>query len=154
LKLQVPKFSAVFIGEGPEKSKIKQMIKHSSLEQNVTILDDITHDHMVKLLNSAKIFLSLTISDGTPLSLFEAIACGLYPVVSNITAYRVWFDKGIIGESLDFEKSEQMAQKIYNLIVKLDQLDFSENNRRVVREYMDFEKNSRILNNIFISHVK
>jgi glycosyltransferase involved in cell wall biosynthesis len=154
LKSYIPNISAVFVANGPQKSKIKEMIKNYALEQNVKILNAVDHDSLAKILNSAKIYLSLTSSDGTPLSLFEAIACGLFPVVSNIEANRDWINKGIIGEVLDFTDSEKMARKIIEIISRLTQIEYMEHNRRIVMQQMDFEINSQILNNVFVANLK
>jgi L-malate glycosyltransferase len=51
-------------------------------------------DGLLHALQDADIYVSLSRSDGTSISLLEALACGLFPVLSDIPANREWVDTG------------------------------------------------------------
>ena len=50
----------------------------------------IPHEELIELVVKSKIYISATKSDGTSLSLLEAMDNGAYPVVSDIPSNRVW----------------------------------------------------------------
>ena len=52
---------------------------------------------MINLLSRAKIYISATKSDGTSLSLLEAMKLNCIPVVSNIVSNRSWILDGVNG---------------------------------------------------------
>ena len=55
------------------------------------------HGDLLKKMDRTKIYISNTKSDGTSLSLMEAMACGAIPVVSNILSNRSWILDGVNG---------------------------------------------------------
>lgn len=48
-------------------------------------------------LQRADVYISASLSDSTSVSLLEAMACGAFPVVSDIPANREWIDDGVNG---------------------------------------------------------
>jgi len=50
----------------------------------------VEYNEMIKMLNRTKIYISATKSDGTSLSLLEAMGSGCVPLVSNIVSNRSW----------------------------------------------------------------
>ncbi len=49
------------------------------------------------LLQCADVYVSTSLSDSTSVSLLEAMACGAFPVVSDIPANREWIEDGVNG---------------------------------------------------------
>ncbi len=75
----------------------------SCCAKRVHRLLSVPNDTLPQHLLSARKFLSLSRSEGSPKALIEAIFCGLYPVVSDIPAHReVLLDLGY-GDLLDKE---------------------------------------------------
>lgn len=68
---------------------------------HIKFLPALRHDELIELVARSRVYLSATLSDGTPLSLLEAMANGCYPVVSNIPANREWIVNGINGKLFD-----------------------------------------------------
>jgi glycosyltransferase involved in cell wall biosynthesis len=57
-------------------------------------------ENLVERLASADIYVSLSWSDGTSISLLEAMACGAFPILSDIPQNREWIDpRGTTGSS-------------------------------------------------------
>ena len=70
------------------------------LKQNYSFIDfykNMDHGDLLKKMDRTKIYISNTKSDGTSLSLMEAMACGAIPVVSNILSNRSWILDGVNG---------------------------------------------------------
>lgn len=64
---------------------------------HIKFYERISHDEIVNLLKRSRIYISATKSDGTSLSLLEAMAYGAYPVVSDIPTNACWIKNDING---------------------------------------------------------
>ena len=139
----------LIVGSGPLKKHIARRIQKYGLSGNVTLLDAVPAEKMAELLNSARVFLSFTTSDGTPLSLFEAMACGLYPVLSNIDAYREWKNKGMDCELVPLSDVDETAKKMKAALKKCQITEYTNANIKIVRKYMDYQKNMEQIERLF-----
>lgn len=74
-------FKFCLVGEGLDKSRLKEKIKALKLK-NIEVLAGINHEDVPQVLHSSDIFLHPTYDDEFPVSLLEALACGL-PCVST-----------------------------------------------------------------------
>lgn len=71
-----------------------------------------SHGEIPKILSVADVFISTSLSDGNNVSLNEAMACGAFPIVSNIPANREWIDDGVTGFLIDPADSGALARKV------------------------------------------
>jgi len=71
------------------------------------------------LLKDNCVYISASFSDGTSLSLLEALSSGLYPIVSEINANKYWIEK---GEGLMFDplSPQDLADKLELFWLKRD----------------------------------
>lgn len=60
----------------------------------VQFLGGVTSDMLRDTLRDADVYVSMSRSDGTSISLLEAVACGVYPVLSAIPANTEWIAPG------------------------------------------------------------
>lgn len=96
-------FHLTFAAPGPLLDKVRAVadqILPTNVRRSVEFLAGVGRDRMAELLRNAHIYVSVSRSDGTSLSLMEGLACGLFPVVSDIPANREWIsntaDNGIL----------------------------------------------------------
>jgi len=82
----------------------------------------IEYNKMINLISRTKVYISATLSDGTSLSLLEALNFQTIPLVSNIISNRSWILDGINGylfnNQIDFIKKLNQI-----LLLKKDDLD-------------------------------
>ena len=57
----------------------------------------VDHARLAKLLAQADIFVTPALSDGNNVSLNEAMACGCFPIGTDIPANRQWLEHGVNG---------------------------------------------------------
>jgi glycosyltransferase involved in cell wall biosynthesis len=70
------------IGDGPEKSRLHDLAQDVGISDNIRFLGFVeTHDEVIALMKSSKIFGSPSIREGFGIAPLEAMACGL-PVVT------------------------------------------------------------------------
>jgi glycosyltransferase involved in cell wall biosynthesis len=69
-------------GEGPEREDLENQAKNLNIVSYISFLGKIPHDEMACLLGSADIYVSTSRSDGTSVSLLEAMASGAFPIIT------------------------------------------------------------------------
>lgn len=84
-------------GEGPERDSIERMISELGLEDRIELKGRLGREELARELRSADLYVSTSRSDSTSVSLLEAMACGLPPVVTDIPANREWITDGENG---------------------------------------------------------
>lgn len=75
-----PKAHFVIVGDGPERSTIESVIKSLGIEKNVSMLG--TRSDTPRLLAAMDVFALTSHNEASPVSILEALACGV-PVVST-----------------------------------------------------------------------
>jgi glycosyltransferase involved in cell wall biosynthesis len=84
----------VFVLPSIDETSYQNLVK---LYPFVNFLKKVEYEEMMNLVNRSKIYISATQSDGTSLSLLEAMYLRCVPIVSNIVSNRSWILDGING---------------------------------------------------------
>jgi glycosyltransferase involved in cell wall biosynthesis len=142
----LPEHETVFAAKGPELEKARSLAEHIlTLRQRsrVKFLGGASRDTLAELLSRAHIYVSVSLSDGTSLSLMEALASGAFPVLSDIPANQEWVDpeakNGLLvpcGDPLELAKAITRAIKDNAL-----RSGASEKNRQLILERADLKSN-------------
>lgn len=77
-------------GRNADQRRIHQRLARAQRSDRIHLHGRISASGMLEHLGAGDVFVSLPTMDGTPLSLMEALAVGLYPVLSDIDANREW----------------------------------------------------------------
>lgn len=85
------------IGDGPLRRSLERMARRAGVGAEVEFLGPCTPPRIAATLASADVFVSPAISDGNNVSLTEALACGTFPVATDIAANRQWIEDGVTG---------------------------------------------------------
>jgi glycosyltransferase involved in cell wall biosynthesis len=93
----LPTSRLTLAGSGSQTRKLEERARRASLGGNVRFTGDVPHEKVADLLREHDIFVSVALSDTTSVSLLEAMACGLFPVVSDIPANREWIEDRLNG---------------------------------------------------------
>jgi glycosyltransferase involved in cell wall biosynthesis len=83
----------LYTSTGPLLEPTRQLAKRllpPSLYEKVTFLNGVSDSGMVECLQRSHVYVSLSESDGTSTSLLEAMACGAFPVLTDIPQNREW----------------------------------------------------------------
>ncbi len=76
----IPQSHLVIVGDGPERAKLEELTDKLGLTGNVEFTGMVKGHDLVTRLQTADVFVTASKSENQPLSLLEAMACGL-PVV-------------------------------------------------------------------------
>jgi glycosyltransferase involved in cell wall biosynthesis len=102
----------VIIGEGPEKEKLRKLVKVLGISDFVTFVGAVPHDQVAAYLRKSRIYLSMSLTDGASTSLLEAMACGTFPIVSDIPANREWITDNENGFLVPVSDPQKLAERI------------------------------------------
>jgi len=98
----------VFLGVGMcGNAMAESWVKRLGIGHAVRLLPFVEHLEMGRLFRLATVAVSPSDHDGTPNSLLEAIACGVFPVVGNIASVREWIEHGVNGLLCDQENADR-----------------------------------------------
>lgn len=135
-------FRARFVGSGSTIEESKRAVTTLGLEQQVEFLGDLEHREIPENLRWADVYVSAAASDGAPSSLFEAMSCRLYPVVTDVRANQDWIthrDNGFlfpVGDDVACADGLEFAcRNLDGIAVATDR------NRRTVAECLDRDRN-------------
>ncbi len=84
-------------GDGGQREALQRRAADSDAGGAITFVGSVDHERMPALLAGHHIYVSTALSDTTSVSLLEAMACGLFPVVTDIPANREWITDGENG---------------------------------------------------------
>ncbi len=98
-------FHFTFAAGGPEEAFLRREVARRGLTENVTFLGGYGQDELPPMLGQADVYVSATAFDGASISLLEAMASGLFPVVSDIPGNREWLTGH--GDSLLFDPADE-----------------------------------------------
>ena len=106
----IPNVRLLLIGDGSERSRLQARVKELSLANCVNFLGRKRPAEIAAYLSDADLFVSTSLSDGNNVSLNEAMACGAFPIATDIPANREWINHGRNGFLTDLHDPRTLAQ--------------------------------------------
>ncbi|MCB0318980.1 MAG: glycosyltransferase family 4 protein, partial [Bdellovibrionales bacterium] len=138
-----------FLASGPLFEELETYAKSNiptKLQSKIVFFNGVPHEKMPQYLSEARIFISCSKSDGTATSLLEAMACGVFPIVSNIPANTEWIVNEENGLVIDLNDPQALAIAIRRAIEDETLFDKTVKfNRKLVEEKASIDKNMKIL---------
>lgn len=133
-------------GNGSQESVIRRLISDAGVEDAVHFGGFADLATLPDIYNSADIFLTASHTDGSSVSLMEALACGLPVIVSDIPSNMEWVCHGREGWIFEDGNTDDLARKITQAISSEDYwATIRTHNREVAQESADWTKNFPIL---------
>ena len=106
----------VICGDGPDRSGLELKASSLGIEKNVTFRGRLTPEAIAAELKSADLYISTSRSDSTSVSLLEAMACGVPPIVTDIEANREWITDGENGLLFPVGDSKTLAEAVIRML--------------------------------------
>ena len=150
LKKRGVAFQATLAGDGSLREPLERLARGRGLGPECVFAGAVSQADMPALLRAHDVYLSASRWDGTSLSLLEALAAGLFPVVSRITANEAWLEHGVSGLLHAPGDPEHLARLLEEAAARpeLASRAFDLNRRKVV-ELGDRTTNMRRLEAIY-----
>jgi colanic acid/amylovoran biosynthesis glycosyltransferase len=143
-------FHCRIVGDGPGKKELEKLIKQSSLEDKVELLGPRFQDEIIKLYGWSHVLVLSSLSEGTPMTVIEAMAQARPVIVPNITALPEMVVEGKTGYLFKKASHEDLAIKLRSLAGKPELIRrLGIEGRKKAEELFDLTVNARHLMAVF-----
>ena len=153
-KVENAKF--LLVGDGELKEQTIQMVNDLNLTGNFIFINRVPYEEVPKYVNAFDVCVILKKKDipGSPLKLWEYMACGKPVIATNTEDFRVLeeYNAGIL---VDPEKPEEVADAIITLLKNKELRDeMGKNGRKYVVENRSWERVAREVEKVMKEAVK
>lgn len=132
----------IMVGSGAEEENLKKKTKELGLENQVIWTGRIANAELPVHLAKAQIYISVPETEGVSASLFEGMACGCFPIVTDLPANRAFIDKGKNGLLVPVGNPEFLAQAIKEYLNNSEKYATGIfNNRKFIEQNCDLKTN-------------
>jgi glycosyltransferase involved in cell wall biosynthesis len=133
----------LLLGNGSQAAQILEFIREYKLERVVRTPGAIGRQEIPKWFRAADFYVSCSRTDGTSVSLLEAMATGLPAVVSDIAPNREWIVEGHNGWLAAVDSVSEFADKMVRAarLGAAEREAFSGRNREIIEERADWDLN-------------
>lgn len=139
-------FDLTIVGDGNQKSRLKTLAKTLDISSQVKFAGRIDNDILPSLLQQCDFYISMPTTEGVSASLFEAMACGCYPIVSDIEGNQSWITHRKNGQLIPVDDFDLLASEI---IWAFENADFRTKsviqNRKFVEEHANYSTNMKVI---------
>lgn len=122
IKPQIPDLKVHLIGDGSLREELEELSKELNIADVVQFYGKVPQNKVVELLNQSHISVSVSLSDGNSLSLIEAMACGAYPIATDIPANHQWLKEGVNGSFVKINDVQGLADRIIKVYNRFDEI--------------------------------
>lgn len=119
--------------DGPLKNKLIELTKKLKIEGKVKFLGFLDRQSIINLFKECDYYISIPTSDATSVTLLEAMASGIYPIVSNIAANKEWINDNVNGSIVELSDND-----IVNAIINTNEdLEYKSNVNKINMEIIN-----------------
>jgi glycosyltransferase involved in cell wall biosynthesis len=133
----------LLLGNGSEARRVREFIDVHGLGRVIRTRGPQTKEEMPKWFRTAHAYISCAQSDGTSVSLLEAMATGLPVVVTDIPSNREWVVEAQNGWLASAGSSEEFADRLLRAVQLRpeERTSFAERNQLIVERRADWDRN-------------
>ncbi len=140
------RFHATFAADGRDLANLRQEVAARGLADRVEFLGGYPAEALPQLLARADVYVSASLWDGTSPALLEAMAAGVFPVVSDCPANREWLSHDGAGLFFPPDDVDALARALRQAMASPALRDAAcERNRSLVRSEADRDTNLDVL---------
>lgn len=153
---QAPKrVKFVIVGEGSERNRLIQLVKDLKVEEYVEFKGELSRKDLIDCYEDSDIYISTSLSDSTSVSLLEAMALGLIPIVTDIPGNREWIEDKKSGFLFPISDHNALAKRIIYVTNEFtDWFDFREKNVSLIKKKAIWEDNMKAVEKEFLKLIQ
>jgi glycosyltransferase involved in cell wall biosynthesis len=139
---EVPSLRLLILGGGSKESTFKQWLVKAGLRDRAHFAGYLEREHLPDYYRASDLYVSASYSDGSSVSLLEAMGCGLPVLVSDIPGNCEWVEDGQNGWRFKTGDVESLVEGIRRSLELKGELKRMGNaGRKVVEARADWHKN-------------
>lgn len=133
---QHPDWKLIIAGKGPLTDSLEELARSTLPDSSYEFIGFVDTATNMKMYLKASMYVSIPSSDGTSVSLLEAMACGTIPVLSDLPANREWVQSGRNGIIVQSDLSAALE-----LALDLNPENVANANTRIIQHQATKEAN-------------
>lgn len=102
-------------GSGPMEHSLKELADKLDISEHVTFVGWGEYRDMPRYLHDCDIYVSTALTDGTPVSVLEAMACCKACIVTDVGGVSEWINNDVSGCLIPPSQPQMLAEKILEL---------------------------------------
>lgn len=152
---KIPKSKLIIVGDGYEKKRLEREAKKLKIEDKVILPGTILYNQLSKFYNIADCFVVPSFKDreasldASPVSMMEAMACGVPVVATRFAASKDLVVGGKTGYLVQERNSNQIANALVKLLKKNDKAKIKDEVRKIAVNNFSVEQISKKYIEIF-----
>ncbi len=137
-----PNLRLLLLGDGSMAPELRHLIASAGASDRIHIAGQVGYDELPRYYRAADVYVSASRSDGSSVSLMEALACGLPALVSDIPGNREWVEPGANGWWFAGGDAPDLEQKMLAAHAARERLAaFGQGARQVAEDRADWTRN-------------
>lgn len=139
-----PQLRLLLLGQGSQELTIRGILEDGGVADRVYFAGQVSSEDLPEYYRTGDLYLSASHSDGSSVSLLEALACGRPALVSDIPGNREWILPDETGWLFPDGDAAALAEQI--LSIQADEpkrQEIARRSRRLAEERADWRVNSR-----------
>ncbi len=151
LKSRGKEIRLTLVGDGDQRPFLEEMAIQLGISDQVKFLGRIPNSDLPALLREAAIYLSVPETEGVSASLFEAMASGCFPIVTDLEGTRAWIEHGKNGFLVPVRAPQALAEALADFWEKKSQLaEAVQANRQMIEQKANLDQNMTIIWNRYL----
>jgi glycosyltransferase involved in cell wall biosynthesis len=111
-----PSAKLVFVGEGPERTKIEKLISELGISESVRLTGNLPHKDVLTEISKSEAFICPSLAEGLGNVFIEAQACGVPPIGTRVGGIPDVIQDGENGILIEPKNSAAIASAIIRLL--------------------------------------
>jgi glycosyltransferase involved in cell wall biosynthesis len=141
-----PELRLIMLGNGSQAAALRQTFLRAGVADRVFFPGQVSYADLPRYYRSADLYVSASHSDGTSISLLEALACGRAVLASDIPGNREWVTPGEQGWLFPDGAAGALAEGIVQAAGQREKLaEMGQAARRLAEQRANWEENFRYL---------
>jgi glycosyltransferase involved in cell wall biosynthesis len=138
-----PNLRLILLGAGSQSAMIRDFIAQNGLQYFVLLPGQTKSTDLPGWFRAASAYVSCARSDGTSVSLLEAMATGLPVIASNIPSNREWITEGVNGWLAQTDSPSDFAAKMLRAaqLTTSERAAIADRNRQIAEDRADWDRN-------------
>ena len=143
---QMPDARLVLVSGGSQENMLRNLVREAGLQDHVVFAGRIDYEGLPTYYQSADLYISASHSDGSSVSLMEALGCGCPVLVSDIVSNLEWITPGEQGWLFKDGDWNNLADNLLTIYQqRMNLANFRVKSRYTALEKADWNKNFSVL---------
>jgi glycosyltransferase involved in cell wall biosynthesis len=139
---QRPELRLILLGDGSQAGLLRQVFTRGGVLDKVHFPGQVSQADLPDYYRAADLYVSASHSDGSSISLLEAMACGRPALVSDIPGNLEWVEPGVQGWWFPDGDTNALAQAILHAVDNRERLpEMGYAARLLAKQRADWKKN-------------